>query len=521
MKSCKICLLTRISFGIFFIILFVLFINTYFVLRRQTDRDSLTSVYQASLGKKLNFCFQQPSSGLNKELAQLVEDPGLKNGHLSFTFLDPAGKEILSWNPHKALMPASTLKVITTSAALELLSDTLRIPTILAYTGKIEQGVLKGNLLIKGGGDPTLGSFRFPDFPGLDELISEWVKLVHLKGITRIEGNVCADPSVFNLNTVPPGWIWTDIGNYYGAGASGLNINENQYKLVFKPQQPGESALLVRTEPDLTYMSFLNQMKTGKPNSGDQGYIFGGIFSNQKYLSGTVPAGVSEFSIKGAIPDPAYFSAWCLKNALEKDRVSIHGKAVNLQRAAIQADFLTETLDVHFSPPLSQIVQATNHESINLYAEALLNLMGAKIKNEGSTAGGLNVIYQWLNSKDIPSKGIFLYDGSGLSPSNAICSQVLAKVLLYQGEDKTFIQSLPVAGESGTLKNFCKGSLAEKKIIAKSGSFEKVMAYCGFVKSHTGKLYPFSLIINNYSGQGWRLRRKVEKLMEAMTAITQ
>ncbi len=141
-------------------------------------------------------------------------------------------------------------------------------------------------------------------------------------GISKIEGNIVGDASIFDSQLIPDTWIWEDMGNYYGSGACGLNINENFYKLYFKPNAVGKLATVLRTEPEIPEITFSNEMETGSASSGDQGYIFGAPFTYNRTLRGSIPAGRSEFAIKGALPNPPLQCASWLKNALEKVGIS-------------------------------------------------------------------------------------------------------------------------------------------------------------------------------------------------------
>ena len=461
-----------------------------------------------------------PIDKVSSVIDSLATMESMKAGQISFTLLDENGKMLVQKNSATALMPASTLKVVTTGVALEMLSDTFRFSTCLAYSGTIKNDVLKGNICIKGSGDPSLGASRFKGYPDFKELIELWVEAIKKEGIKSITGNIVADPSVFGMNTLPPGWVWTDIGNYYGAGASGLNLNENSYRLYFKPGvREGEKATFIRTEPDLPYLSFINEMKTGSQGSGDNGYIFGGIFSNTKYLSGTIPAGRTEFFIQGAIPDPAFFCAYALQTALERGGVNVLGASINGQKEAVSTDGTCISICCNQSPPLSDLIKKTNYYSINLYAEALLKRLGYEETGKGTTENGIEVVKNWLQQKGIEGNSFFMKDGSGLSPANAISSKNLATILFKLKGNATFVHSLPVAGQSGTLYNVCKNAPASGKICAKSGSFARVLCYSGYVNTIEGKLLPFSILVNNFAGSSSPIKKKIEEIMNAMVAI--
>jgi len=471
-----------------------------------------------------SLCFKEaadPVTNTKKLIEQLEKSACLINGQISFVLLDPLGKVLVEHNPDKLLTPASNLKIVTSSAALAILGPDFTFETTLAYSGNItREGVLEGDIILFGGGDPSLGSDRFSGYPDYLSLIKLWVAEIKKLGILRINGAIVADPGNYSANPLPDGWIWTDIGNYYGAGSGGININENYYRLYFKPGKPGDSAAVLRVVPEIPGLTFLNKMKTGAIGSGDNGYIYGGPFSTVHYLRGTIPAGVNEFSIKGSIPDPAYFAAYNLRKQLLAENISVTGNALNAsiaKRVHVSAK-LTSIYKAQ-SPPLKSLVKETNHQSINLYAEAMLNAIGRQVKGYGSAETGIEVLKEWLltNGYTLPGGKCGIIDGSGLSPGNTVSTRFLAKLLHKSKSDPFFVSSLPVAGVSGTMKNFARNTNAHGKVIAKSGSFNNVIGYSGYLKTNEGELLPFSLLINNYECSFAEIRKEIERVL--LTAL--
>lgn len=453
-------------------------------------------------------------------IEQLEKSNCLANGQLSFVLLDSQGKIMVGHNSDKLLTPASNLKIVTSAAALDILGPDFTFKTTLAYSGSItNDGVLEGDIRILGGGDPSLGSDRFRGGHDYQSLMKLWVAEIRKLGIVRIKGGIVADPGNFSVNSLPDGWIWTDIGNYYGAGSGGININENSYRLYFKPGKPGDPAIVVRVIPEIPDLTFVNKMKTGAIGSGDNGYIYGGPFSTVHYLQGTIPAGVNEFSIKGSIPDPAYFAAHSLRRMLLAENIYVTGAASNsgiaVDNRRIEPAF-TPICKV-LSPPLKALVKETNCQSINLYAEGILNAIGLNVKGYGSTEAGIEVLKEWLfsNGYVLPGGKCGIIDGSGLSPGNTISAMLLARLLHNSKSDPFFVNSLPVAGVSGTMKNFARNTNAQGRIIAKSGSFNNVIGYSGYLKTNAGELLPFSFLINNYECSYSEIRKEMEKVLLA------
>lgn len=466
-------------------------------------------------------CWKQepePLVSFRKEIERLAASSSLVNGYFAFSLLDGTGKPLIEYNANKLLMPASNLKLVTTAAALHMLGPEFVFETTLGYSGVIRNGVLEGDVVILGGGDPTLGSNRFAGYPDYDKLMNLWLEETRKLGIERINGDIVADPGRFSANMLPDGWIWTDIGNYYGAGSGGINIHENYYKLYFKPGKPGDQATVSRVAPEIPDLKFINEMKTGTVGSGDNGYIYGGPYSSIRYLRGTIPAGVKEFSIKGSIPDPAYFAAYSLKRKLMDHHVLVSGEAINLDLMDKGRESYIGNLIPIFrvaSPPLKDIVKETNYHSINLYAEALLNMIGYRFRKEGGTETGIEVLNEWLIKSGYKSSGDQrgIVDGSGLSLANTVSAGFLARLLYQSKADTFFVGSLPIAGVHGTMRGFARNTKAHGRIMAKSGSFNNVIGYSGYIRRNNGELLSFSLLINNYEGGYSQIRTEIEKIL--------
>lgn len=455
---------------------------------------------------------------LKIEIANMSSDPLFKYGQIGFSFRTGEGKVIYEHNGDKSLIPASNLKLLTTASALKVLGEEYKFETRLTYDGVLKDGVLNGNIYIEGGGDPTLGSDRIEGYPDLNQLLLLWTEKIKQTKITQIKGSIIAElPKGFNNNPIPDGWIWSDIGNYYGAGASGLNINENLYKLVFKPGNVvGDSTTVLRTEPAIPDLQFENKVKTGQIGSGDNAYIYGAPFSNYRYLSGTIPAGVPEFTIKGSVPDPALLTAVLLHKTLNDGGITI-GQEPKKALGNIEDKKRRMSIYTHSSPSVKEMVRYTNFYSINLYAEALLIKMAAHKGLDGTTENGIQVMAEYWKKRGLDVQGMTLRDGSGLSPQTAIRPSQMTSMLNLMTSDTSFFSSLPVAGESGTLKKICNDTPAKGKVFAKSGTLSKVICYSGYVRSQSGKLNSFSIFINNYTGTNSAVLARISTLMVLLT----
>ena len=263
---------------------------------------------------------QHINESFNSAFKKFAGDPSFKHSTISlFVINTTTGKTVTEVNTNIGVAPASCQKVITATTAYELLGHDYSYKTTIGYTGKIVNGVLNGDIIIKGSGDPTLGSWRYKQ-TNEENIISEFKKAISQQGINEINGNVFADESLWNDEVTPGGWIWQDIGNYYGAGARTLNWRENQYDLFLKSgKNIGDAVESAGTKP--SYINGLNlkvMATSAEKGSGDNGYVFMPLNDQYSYVRGTIPINENRFSISGAMPHPAVQMALTLESSLKK-----------------------------------------------------------------------------------------------------------------------------------------------------------------------------------------------------------
>lgn len=438
----------------------------------------------------------------------LENDPQLKYASASLTVLNAnTGELIFSKNGNMGLAPASTLKVITSATAYHMLGENFTSKTTLGYSGSISaDGTLVGDLILTGGGDPSLGSWRYGETKP-NVVFNKWVKAIRESGIKRIRGRLIADDTLFGTQSLPAGWIWQDIGNYYGAGPSSLSWHENQFDLIFKAgASAGQPAALVRTDPEMSYLKIVNEVTTGKAGSGDNVYAYSAPYSNLIYLRGTYGIDLKK-TISASLPDPAFELAFRLKDTLKGLGVDISSSAITARQLSMEKQTFLPVqtiLAVHTSPALSQIVYWFNQKSINLYGEHLVKLIALQNDKEPETAEGVELIKKyWKEKMGIDENAMNMIDGSGLSPGNRITTRAMASVLVSASKEpwfKSYFDSFPVYNS----------------MKMKSGSINDVMAYTGYQTSSTGTPLVFSIMINNYHGSSAALRQKMFRVLDVL-----
>jgi D-alanyl-D-alanine carboxypeptidase/D-alanyl-D-alanine-endopeptidase (penicillin-binding protein 4) len=317
---------------------------------------------------------------------------------------------------------------------------------------------------------------------------------------------------------VPSKWLWEDAGNYYGAGAYGLSVFDNTYEIHFKTTNTSSQLEITEIVPKECRYEFTNWLVAA--GTADEGYVFAAPYSTNGWLAGTIPANIDDFVLKASIADPPRLIAKMVSERLRIEGIAVTGEpsTVRLEQRDIteKVTIISEIL----SPPLSEIIEVLNHESMNLYAEHLLKELGKSFKGKGSTSSGIEVVMEFLQNTGVKSKGMFIEDGSGLSPLNAINTSGLARLLNYmKTEGKYFpyyLNSLPEAGKEGTLKNNFRDPVFESRLKAKSGSMTRVRCYAGYFKTMSGKDISFAIIINNYTGSSKYIISAIEEILKEM-----
>ncbi len=479
--------------------------------------------------KLLLFFFLQiitPLERLQKLIDSVQNEPEIRNGVVAASIRSTqTGEYKLQFNAQKSVNSASTLKLVSTASALSVLGSSYRFQTYLEYDGSIIDSVLRGNVYIRGTGDPSLGSARFGgSFREITQLFSRKIKEA---GIKKIDGFILGDGSVFSENTLADSWAWGDIGNYYGAGISGLNINENLYNIYFRQSKNiGDAAPITKIIPEMPNFTAINKVRIAERGSGDNVVLYGTPFSNTVLSEGTIPAGENEFSVKGSVPDSPFLLAYLVqKNFMESGGV-LENQPISFQNFKQLGGYYPKQRFPFFtyeSPTLAVLVKECNFHSINLYADAFLKSVGYSLSKDGSFDAAVNSQKQLWSQRGVDLQGFMIRDGSGLSPSGVLTANNLTDILFTMKNDAAFADfyaSIPIVGINGTVQNLAKGSRAAGNVRAKSGSIGNTRAFSGYFTATNGELMSFAYIINRYADNADRkVRRYLEEMIKLMAEI--
>lgn len=452
----------------------------------------------------------------------LLQAPYMRGASFSLVVKDvQEGRTVYSYDTDRLQSPASVLKTVATATALEILGEDYRYPTTLEYDGILENGTLKGNLYIKGSGDPSLGSSHFA--PGQNKFLSTWIAALQKAGIKHITGSVISDESIFDTEGVSIKWLREDMGNYYAPGSYGISIFDNMYKLSLQTGAAGTRPVLKGTEPDIPFIRFKNYLKTALVSS-DSAYIIGAPLDDVRYLYGVLPANREAYVLKGDIPDPALYLARYLTDQLQQKGIRVDGSP-SCYRIEVEENRWKKgerkEIVTTYSPTLREIASICNHVSHNLYADALVKTVGLQYKprrNEmiSSFGRGVQVVKEYWEKKGLDVFPLRMNDGSGLAPADKVSAGFMGELLVYMATESAvsdaFIASLPQAGIEGSVRNFLKGSKLQGKARLKSGGITGVRSYAGYI-TKDGKTYAVAVFSNNYSCPMSRMTRALEKLL--------
>ncbi|MCQ2410230.1 MAG: D-alanyl-D-alanine carboxypeptidase/D-alanyl-D-alanine-endopeptidase [Elusimicrobiaceae bacterium] len=465
------------------------------------------------------------AQSLQQTVEEKLQHPFLKHALWGGTALYSDGTQppFFTINDELRLTPASTLKLLTTAAALELFGPHHRFETHLYAQGTTnEKGTLNGSLYLQGGGDMTLGSTRVTGAETWQAVAQKWAQAVKEAGIRQINGNLYADVSLFEGPSVAPKVNWENMGNYFAAPASPLCFNDNLFEIHFSPQLRGNQPVQVdHTDPQLPGLTLQSFVTTDAKSNKDNAYVYGAPEQYNLKIFGTIPTSLRGFTIKGALPQPPLLALQALQEALQKQDILVTG---TLQLLTQAPDYTAmKKLHTYQSPELKDIIVIVNKRSFNLYADMLLRHLALYAGQAGSIENGVNQLKKFLTEHKMAKPDeLVLYDGSGLSRDNLITPRVLVRTLNYMVQSPHFeyyYNSLATPDDRGDLlllRRFLKPLKKIEEVRVKGGTIDSVKAAAGYVRNEQGKLISFVFMANNLAGKDEALYRIHEDIIKEL-----
>jgi serine-type D-Ala-D-Ala carboxypeptidase/endopeptidase (penicillin-binding protein 4) len=442
-------------------------------------------------------------------ITEFKNSEATKNINVSVT-IKKAGidNELFSYNQNMAMAPASTLKLITTGTALNILGPEYRFETKFYKRGNIKNNELIGDLVIDTNYDFTFGSKKM-EINYFENLRNELLKI----GINKIRGKILLKKN--NNFNVPLSWSISDVGNYYGAFPGYFNFNENIFNVYFNGgNKIGEPAILSAITPKYPKWRFINKVKTAAADTGDEVNIVNLPFSNDIILVGTVPLGAKMFEVKGSSPAIEEVFKELLISDFQKNNIFVFNQT-NF------SDYLRldSLIYIQKSKPLKEIITQCNFKSINFFADGLSNYLISK----DSTLNYESFLNEYWLKQNLDFSNFKINDGSGLSASNYISTNKMTEFLskMYVNNNfNVFLNSIPVVGKTGTVARLDPKNVSKGKIWAKSGSIANTRNYAGYFLNKNEEIHTFAVYFNGFNDKNsLQAKALIEKIMLKMIEL--
>ena len=430
-----------------------------------------------------------------------------------------SGDVLFAHHGDRLLMPASAMKIITLAVAAEQLGWDYSYETRLLSSGEVVDGVLRGDLIVRGTGDPTINASAGNGMPTFDA----WAATLLDAGITAIDGRVIGDDDLVEDAAPGYGWSWDDLPYGYATPGGALQHHDNVAVLRVYPGSVAGEAAVIEIGPQASGVRVMNQVETVSAD-GETELTFQWMPDGTLKVIGAVPASAPPVYRTASVQNPTVFFVRGLKHTLTMWGIDVFGDAVDVDDvdAAVVGDAI-RVLASHRSPPLSDIAGTLMRVSQNYYAETLLRTLDQDRRPRTASAGR-DVMREVLASWGVEPSGVVVADGSGLSRYNYVTARTLVDVLQRMHDDprhaSPFLAALPVAARSGTLATRLRGTAAEGNVRAKTGSMSNVCALSGYVTSGDGEVLAFAVMANNFPGPAGPILSVIDRLVEQLALST-
>ncbi|MFC7684664.1 D-alanyl-D-alanine carboxypeptidase/D-alanyl-D-alanine-endopeptidase [Ureibacillus sp. GCM10028918] len=406
------------------------------------------------------------------------------------------GELLFEKNGDIAMKPASTLKLLTASAAIEMLGPDYRFQTKLYIDGEIKGKTLNGDLYIQGGGDPTLQNKDF----------TFMASVLKFNGIHQINGNLYGDDSIFSGEQLTPGIAKEDESFYFAARTSALTMSpDNDYDagtiiIHVHATNAGERPI-ISAEPSTSGMVINNQALTVNKNQQNTIEILREYGTNQITITGNIPYNKT-FKDWVTLFDPTINTLQAIKESFQKSGLAF------TKNSSIERKFVPKEAGIFYtkhSLPLAALMQPFLKLSNNSMADIFTKTLGREFNGKGDTNEGLIALKEYGISIGLNMENWHFEDGSGMSHTNKVTANELSLLLTKMSESPTFKlvhSSLPIGGQTerkvgGSLKNRFKEEKYRNRVIAKTGHISGVYTLAGYVEASSGRTYAFAIMTQN------------------------
>ncbi|HDQ00241.1 MAG TPA: D-alanyl-D-alanine carboxypeptidase/D-alanyl-D-alanine-endopeptidase [bacterium] len=441
---------------------------------------------------------QQPEKELARQIFQQINIPELKTAVVGIMVQSAETGEILfSHNANTLMMPASNEKILTSAAALLNLGPDFRYETKIFTNGSIDSGILKGDLIIIGSGDPSI-SYRLCKKENPCLVFSPWADSLRGLGIEKIEGDIIGIDDIFDDQPIGYGWTVDNLPYSYAAEVGGLMYHENFTTITIEADSAGDS-INIAISPEFEFLDIVSKVSIDSELTKLD--FDRPPFSNKIIISGNISPG-DKIRQRMSVHNPTLFFVSALKRELINSGIEVSGDVLDGDDID-DAERLKPGTELfsHFSIPLEEILKILMKESQNLYAESLIKLLGHHFGEGGSFASGEKVLKRTLLRLGLEENYYGFKDGSGLSRYNYVSPAYLVKIfrrMHFHPLGDIYRDCLPIAGVDGTIGYRLKGTVAEGKIFAKTGTISNVRCLSGYAETADCETLIFSTMFNNF-----------------------
>ena len=465
---------------------------------------------------------------LPKRAAAMLDQPPLDHALWGVAVVDEHGKLVYARNADHLFVPASNTKILVTAVASALLPPDFTVKTSIYSTGSVSDGVLHGDLILYGRGDPAVGVRCYAvdtTEAGACDRDPVWqmrklVEQLKASGIRTIDGGIVGDGSYFEPTMIHPFWNLFDTFWWYAAPVSGLALNDNSVDIHWTPGPAVGTPAKLTVTPDFSGLHFENRTVTapagGETDVPDRMWRTFGTMD--AWAEGSVALDSRGGTESFAVPDPNLFAAQALRSVLAENGISITGPTSST------TDSMTYAL-VRRTPPLAEVTSRPLKDwvfpilntSQNFYAEMLLKQVGKQFGTAGSWDEGVRVERRFLiDSVGVDSTQFAVTDGSGLASNNLVSPLAFTQILRFirrHPHAQTFLAGLPQSGKKGSLKNRFTGTPLAGRVQAKTGSISRVNTLSGYVDMGRGRTWTFSIMANNHAAGGGRTIARMDSVL--------
>ena len=454
---------------------------------------------------------------LQRDITQATQGPGVQRGlwGIAVHSLD-RNERLFELQARALLVPASVAKIAAVATAAEAVGWDYQFETTIRATGPVTDGVLAGDLLVVGSGDPTIGGRAGED-------LSTWAAALKAAGIRRIEGRIIGDDDAIEEPRPQLAWAWDDLGYPTGAIVGALNYAENRMTVTVTPGAAPAAPASLTVDPSAGTRPLANRALTGAPGTAQ--LLWPEPRPGEPYLTiaGSIPAGAAPARLTVAAGNPTIWFANALRSRLQTQGIEGLGDAGDVDDVMPPPDRArAPVVFTHRSRPLRDIVQPLMKESINLYAEAVMRLnapRGQPPTNDAALEGFSKRLEAW----GVPLMSQQLIDGSGLSRRDTVSAEAVLAILQHMHDPSgtsAFVAALPVAGVDGTLSGRMRNTPAAGNVRAKTGTMSNIRSMAGYARTRDGETLAFVAMVNNFEGSGAAANQALDTIAVSLASFS-